>query len=235
MGPGNPFDFEPQPGDPFAAPSGPPLHYAPPFQPGPFPPGPTAGPHGPGAKGPNQDYNTLAVLSPILAVPVPPAGVVLGHLALPQIRRTGERGFTAAVCGLVLGYLLSVALVVAGIWWAVSGNSGSTSTTAGTTTSAPVTAPTPAPPSVATSVAPPSVAPRVKLDLARVRVGTCVEIQLRGSSENALDLYQVKCERRVGVYTVTARVAHSYECRSTYVAEPDDRAFALCLNPLQSG
>lgn len=31
--------------------------------------------------------------------------VVLGHLALAQIRRTGERGAALAVVGLVLGYL----------------------------------------------------------------------------------------------------------------------------------
>jgi hypothetical protein len=83
--PGDPF--QQQPADPFGAPTGPPtVSYAHPaaelwqFAPA------SASP-----KPPSPPYNTLAVLSPILAIPVPPAGVVLGHLALPQIRRTGER------------------------------------------------------------------------------------------------------------------------------------------------
>lgn len=38
--------------------------------------------------------------------------IVLGHLARREIRRTGERGDAMAVCGLVLGYVLT-ALVVA--------------------------------------------------------------------------------------------------------------------------
>lgn len=33
--------------------------------------------------------------------------VVLGHMARREIRRTGERGDALAVCGLVMGYLLT--------------------------------------------------------------------------------------------------------------------------------
>ena len=169
-------------------------------------------------------YNTFAVLSPIMAVLVPPAGVVLGHLALPQIRRTGERGWLAAICGLVLGYLMCVALLVGAIWFAASSHTR------------PAPAPT-APPrgtpstSVATSVAPPSTTPRIKLDLAQVTVGTCAEIQLRDStSESALDLFKVPCAHRDGVYTVVARAQNSSDCNTTYVAAPPDHTFAVCLN-----
>jgi peptidyl-prolyl cis-trans isomerase B (cyclophilin B) len=51
--------------------------------------------------------------------------VVLGHVALRQVRRTGERGYGLAVAGLVLGYatlaLLAAVLVVVGgsVWWGV--------------------------------------------------------------------------------------------------------------------
>jgi hypothetical protein len=83
-----------------------------------------------------------------------------------------------------------------------------------------------------TSVAPPPTVPRIKLDLATVPIGTCVEIQLRNDEGNdALDLFKVDCAHKEGVYTVTARVLASYECRSVYVAAPPDRSFALCLNP----
>jgi hypothetical protein len=167
------------------------------------------------------------VLSPIMAILVPPAGVVLGHLALPQIRRTGERGWLAAICGLVLGYLMCVALLVGAIWFAAAGHTRSTQATPA------ITAPPLGTPStsVVTSVAPPSTTPRIKLDLAQASVGTCVEIQLRSNtSEDALDLFKVPCAHREGVYSVVARVQNDSDCNTTYVAAPPDHTFAVCLN-----
>lgn len=213
--------FQQQPADPFGAPTGPPtLSYA---QPAPelWQFGPASGSQPP--KSP--PYNTFAVLSPILGILVPPAGVVLGHLALPQIRRTGERGWLAAILGLVLGYLMCVALVVGAIWFAASSH----------TRSAPpaITAPPRGTPStsVVTSMAPPSITPRIKLDLAQATVGTCVEIQIRGGGgEDDLDLFKVPCVHREGVYTVVARVANDSDCNTTYVAAPPDHTFAVCLN-----
>ncbi len=221
--------FEPQSPDPFGTPYGP--GSAPP-SPGPLGQGTLTGrPHGAPS---SADYNTFAVLSPIFAVVVPPAGVVLGHLALPQIRRTGERGRAAAIAGLVIGYLMCLALIAALIWWLTS-DSQSGTTSASTAQSAPAS---PAPPttrprpSTVTSVAPPSTVPRIKLDLASVPIGTCVEIQLRSDEGNdALDLFKVDCAHKEGVYTVTARVSANYECRSVYIAAPPDHSFALCLNP----
>jgi hypothetical protein len=55
-----------------------------------------------------RPHNTLAVLSAVFAVALPPVGAVLGHWALAQIRRTGEAGRTAAIWGLILGYALTV-------------------------------------------------------------------------------------------------------------------------------
>jgi Domain of unknown function (DUF4190) len=166
------------------------------------------------------------VLSPTLAILVPPAGVVLGHLALPQIRRTGERGWLAAILGLVLGYLLCAALLVGAIWFAASSNTRSTPVPATPT----YRAPSPST-SVVTSMAPPSTTPRIKLDLTQATVGTCVEIQLRGGGgDDDLDLFKVPCAHRDGVYTVVARVANDSDCNTTYVAAPPDHTFAVCLN-----
>ena len=214
--------FQQQPADPFGAPPGQPtVSYAQPaaelwqFAPADASPPPQSPP-----------YNTFAVLSPILAILVPPAGVVLGHLALPQIRRTGERGWLAAILGLVLGYLLCAALLVGAIWFAASGHTRPTQST-------PATRPSPAPPStsVVTSIAPPSTTPRIKLDLTQATVGTCVEIQIRGGGgDDDLDLFKVPCAHLDGVYTVVARVANDSDCNTTYVAAPPDHTFAVCLN-----
>lgn len=186
--------------------------------------------HGPAAQ--PADYNTFAILSPIFAVIVPPAGVALAHLALPQIRRTGERGRRVALVGMVLGYLMCAVAAVALIWW-LSGQAGSDAKSAVPTGPAPYqAAPVPAEPSTVTSVAPAAPARRIKVDLATVPIGTCVEIQLRSDEGNeALDLFKVDCEQKEGVYTVTNRVSSNFECRSVYVAAPPDNAFALCLNP----
>ena len=220
--------FEPQSADPFGTPYGP---GSVPPNPGPLGQGTLIGrPHG----APSADYNTFAVLSPIFAVVVPPAGVVLGHLALPQIRRTGERGRAAAIAGLVIGYLMCLALIAALIWWLTSDSqSGTTSaSTAQSASASPAPPTTRSRPSTVTSVAPPSIVPRIKLDLASVPIGTCVEIQLRSDEGNdALDLFKVDCAHKEGVYTVTARVSANYECRSVYIAAPADHSFALCLNP----
>ena len=63
-------------------------------------------------------------------------------------------------------------------------------------------------------------------------IGACVEFQLRSDEgSDALDLFKADCEHKEGVYTVTARVPATYDCRSVYVAAPPDHAFALCLNP----
>ena len=214
--------FEPRSADPFGPPPAPPSA-------GPFGPGaPIGPPYGPP---PSPDYNTFAVLSPIFAVVVPPAGVVLGHLALPQIRRTGERGRAAAIAGLVIGYLMCVVLIAALIWWLTS-DSGSGSTASFSPTASTSQVPPNTRGSTVTSVAPPSTVPRIKLDLAAVPIGTCVEIQLRSDEgSDALDLFKVDCKHKEGVYTVTARVSANYECRSVYVAAPPDHSFALCLNP----
>jgi Domain of unknown function (DUF4190) len=216
--------FAPQSGDPFAGPP-PTVSY------GGGPTSPVGYPAHPGAPfggpPPSADYNTLAVLSPIFGVLVPPAGIVMGHLALPQINRSGERGRPAAIAGLVIGYLMCVLLILGGVYW---GTRPSSSTPVNASNSV---VPMPPPPRTITSVAPPTTVPRgPKLDLATVPLGTCVELQLRNSSGNdALDLFGVDCEHREGVYTVAARVRSANQCNSVYVTSPPDRSFALCLNP----
>jgi hypothetical protein len=179
---------------------------------------------------PELNHNTLAVLSPVFAVVLPPAGAVLGHVALAQIKRTGEQGRTPAIWGLILGYLLTAVLLIGLILWALAGPRNATAPPpTGTIVSA---APSPLnlPPVVVTSVAPPPTKPRIKLDLAQVTVGTCAEIQKRDVGDDALDLFGVPCEHKQGVYTVVARVSADTNCQSTYVASPPDRSFALCLN-----
>jgi hypothetical protein len=172
------------------------------------------------------------VLAPIFALVIPPAGAVLGHLSLAQIRRTGELGRRAAIWGMIVGYVLTAALIVGLIAWLTSddpGSSAAVSAANGGTTIVSA-APTYAPPSVVTSVAPAPITPHVKLDLSTVTVGTCANIEKRDVGDDALDLFASACEHREGVYVVVGRVDHSTDCRSTYVAAPPDHSFAVCLS-----
>jgi hypothetical protein len=123
-----------QPPQPYGQPSTPPA--APPYGPQygvqPVPPdgfgaaykggpGPYGQPYpgGPGGYHPYQvvPTNTLAILALIFAFIFPIAGIVLGHIARSQIRKTGEQGDVLAVVGLWIGYvLLAFSVVVCGFY-----------------------------------------------------------------------------------------------------------------------
>ncbi|CAM5518013.1 DUF4190 domain-containing protein [Leifsonia shinshuensis] len=55
--------------------------------------------------------NVLAIIALVGAFVFPLAGVICGHIALGQIKRTGESGRGLAIAGLVIGYVY-IAFVV---------------------------------------------------------------------------------------------------------------------------
>ena len=82
------------------------------------PPYPPQGPYGqygppPGGGG----TNVMAILSLVFAFVFAPAGIVLGHLAKRQIRRTGEEGDQLATWGLILSYVFTVLGLLACCGW----------------------------------------------------------------------------------------------------------------------
>ncbi|OBF66364.1 hypothetical protein A5753_06500 [Mycobacterium sp. 852002-51971_SCH5477799-a] len=86
-----------------------------PFQPNPFgtgAPGPHPAPQ-PTPGPPRDEANVLATLSVVFAFVFAPAGLILGHLGLAQIRHTGQRGRERALVGVTLSYVFITALVIA--------------------------------------------------------------------------------------------------------------------------
>lgn len=76
------------------------------------PPPPTAqSPYG--QPGPAVRTNTLAIVAFVLAFFASIAAIVCGHIALAQIKQTGEAGRGFAIAALVLGYLSVLATIVA--------------------------------------------------------------------------------------------------------------------------
>ncbi len=118
-------------------------------------PGPPVGPPALAPPPPpcRPPVNTFATLSLVFAFVFAPAGAVLGHLGLAQIRRTGELGRDRALVGMALSYAFITSTVLAVVAWAVfaalSATSARTAAPAATTTTAPP-APTVAPTAVAT-------------------------------------------------------------------------------------
>ncbi|MCU1599201.1 MAG: hypothetical protein QOE85_1078 [Actinomycetota bacterium] len=52
--------------------------------------------------------NVLAIVAIILGFLVPIGGIITGHIALSQIKKTGEAGHGLALAGTIIGYVLSV-------------------------------------------------------------------------------------------------------------------------------
>lgn len=51
--------------------------------------------------------NVLAIIALIAAFVFPLAGIICGHIALGQIKKTGEGGHGLAVAGTILGYVFT--------------------------------------------------------------------------------------------------------------------------------
>lgn len=65
----------------------------------------------------HSPYNALAIVAFVTAFLLPILGVVFGHLALPDLRRKGERGRELAIAGLVIGYVLSGLILLLLLAW----------------------------------------------------------------------------------------------------------------------
>jgi eukaryotic-like serine/threonine-protein kinase len=90
--------------------------------------------------------NAFAMLSLVFAFVFAPAGAILGHLGLAQIRRTGELGRNRALIGVALSYWFITLAVVGLVAWATFSAADSNPTaTPPTTTMAAPPAPTVAP------------------------------------------------------------------------------------------
>ncbi|OBB24812.1 hypothetical protein A5792_30285 [Mycolicibacterium peregrinum] len=105
-------------------------------------PAPPLVPSGPPQSAPRDEANTFATLSVVFAFLFAPAGAVLGHLGLSQIKRTGQRGRDRALVGLSLSYTLIVIAVAALVIWAVIPSSSNSTTTEAKST-APTATPSP--------------------------------------------------------------------------------------------
>jgi peptidyl-prolyl cis-trans isomerase B (cyclophilin B) len=67
----------------------------------------------PAPAGASEPINTLSIVALVLAFLFPLGGIICGHIALKQIRTSGERGHGLALAGSVIGWILTVFIVLA--------------------------------------------------------------------------------------------------------------------------
>ena len=106
-------------------PAAPPVYQAPPAQPA----YPAYGQPAPGGYY-APPTNTLAILALVLSFVVSIGGIICGHIALAQIKRTGEGGRGLAIAGLIIGYVFTgivvlylIGVIIFAIWAATMSSS----------------------------------------------------------------------------------------------------------------
>lgn len=167
---------------------------------------------------PTAEVNTLATLSVVFAFVFAPAGAVLGHVALAQIKRRNEPGRQRAILGLTLSYAVILLALIALVAWLLLGADNDDAGTPGpatTTTAVRLT------PSIRSTVItpPPQTRPTVRVEA--LRVGDCVEIQNKQPDPNEpqadqVFIYRVRCEIRDDVFQVEQIVMNESQCRSGF-------------------
>ena len=81
-----------------------------------------------GQQNPQDQYNVLAIISLVSAFFISLVAVITGHMAMSQIKKTGEKGYGLALWGLILGYLgLVSGIIVAFIFIAILVSGAATS------------------------------------------------------------------------------------------------------------
>jgi len=81
----------------------------------------TAAAPAPAAIQPTSSTNVLSIVALVTSLlGISLAGVICGHIALNQIKRTREQGHGMALAGVIVGYVgIAVSIIAIGIWIAV--------------------------------------------------------------------------------------------------------------------
>ncbi len=66
-----------------------------------------------------RPMNAMAIAALVSAFVLAPLGIVFGHIALSQIRRTDEDGKGLAIAGLVVGYVVTGLFVLGLLFWLI--------------------------------------------------------------------------------------------------------------------
>ncbi|OBF33273.1 hypothetical protein A5724_19460 [Mycobacterium sp. ACS1612] len=156
----------------------------------------------------------------------------MGHVALSQIKRRGQRGRERAIVGITISYVIIVLAVIALVIWLLLAD-GSESPSPPNQPTATMTPTQPAPPPRTTVFTPPPPQrPTVRVE--QLRVGDCVEVQqtqpdpTKGPDTNVILIFPVRCEVRDGVFRVD-QILRSSACPGQTLFDRGETVFA-CIS-----
>lgn|GEM_PF-1394585 len=177
---------------------------------------------------PSGEANTLATLSVVFAFVLAPAGAVLGHLALSQIKHRPQPGRRRAILGLTFSYVLIVLAVVALLVWLMLGAGRQTDAASTTDTMTPS-----ATPSVLSTVITPPAQGRLRVSVADLRVGDCVEIQknepVPTRRADKVYIYRTHCVVGDGIFMVRQIVSDGQHCPSGEYLANEQETICACF------
>jgi len=67
----------------------------------------------------SEKTNTLAIVSLVVALFVPLVGAILGHVAMGQIKKTGEQGRGIALAGVIIGWAFTALAILAAFLYVI--------------------------------------------------------------------------------------------------------------------
>ncbi len=181
-----------------------------------MPPPPPPGFYPPAMFPPPRQTNSMAVAALVCAFILPPLAIVLGHVALSQIRRTNEEGRSLAIAGLVIGYvatglfLLGIIVWVALVAWLASSVDRGTYNSMFT-------------PTTTTSYPGETSEQAIK----NARVGQCIHMEDNGSG-NVTVVSRIDCSSSYATHRVTSVTSSTSNCSYDWVRSAD-HTVVLCL------
>lgn len=73
-----------------------------------YQPTPPPAPYSGGGLPASERTNTLSIVALVLGIVIPIGGIICGHIALSQIKKTGEKGHGLALAGTIIGYAFTI-------------------------------------------------------------------------------------------------------------------------------
>lgn len=214
--------------------------------PPPPPPPPPSLPPAPGHEQPywngQQPYgyqqqprtNGLAIAALVGGLVLAPLGIVLGHIALSQIKRSGEQGRGLALAGLIIGYIFTTLMVLSIVWLMMIANAVSSAFDnfdSDTYSSDYYATQTSQSYSTYASTAPTYDSASTAEVIENASVGDCVSRILgssNGDGTNSVTVTEASCGSASATHRVTSRGSRASDCSYDWVST-DNPIVVLCL------
>ncbi|WP_245819651.1 DUF4190 domain-containing protein [Rhodococcoides yunnanense] len=174
----------------------------------------------------------MAIAALVGALFIAPLGIILGHISLSQIKRSGEQGRGLALAGAIIGYLGTAIWVFWIVWLIVLANSfanaldgyDSDSYSSDLYT-------TPSYSSYATSASPSYNSASTADVIDAASVGDCIQRTLgteNGDGTSSVTVSSVSCSSSSATHRVTSRGTSTSSCSYDWV-QTDNPVVVLCL------